>query len=219
MPLGAVERRQLEDVANSWYSELGDAKQRKYWPYRSLDERILIDMAAQGDAEAMLQLGLNKLWRATRVSGSKWPMNPEQVVADTPRREPIDAELFTSAEVDLHNAAVNGKIFALRQLVREYEFDPAPLMEFIAPGDPMPLDDAINAHIASYHLFENYVVDSPITSVDLPLSDEARMRAERFAKGKMSGVRFFRQKAGYATEKVVVPDAVLMLMANDTCQR
>lgn len=215
--LSVTQRNQLESAAHTWYGDLGDASKREYWPYQTLDDGVLSSMVAQGDSEAMLQLGLNKLWRATRVSGDRWLPYSSASRDEIPKKETLDLALFDEAESNLRSAVRYGKVFAMRELLRAYKDYPETVIRSLHPNDPFSQEEGINAYIASYYLLENHLVDQPVAVVEVELTDRARARAIRYAENNAEFFRLHAQDKGLPAEVITVPDVVAKLLDDNRC--
>lgn len=216
--LSMAERESYERELAVWYGGLGDSNARTYWPYQSVNNADLASMVEQGDAEAMLQLGLNRLWQATRVTGNRWPHDDEGLLLNTLERSEVDREAFMEAEMLLDQAIERGLFLAGRELFDAYDNYTETLELFISPNDPLPRDEAVRALIVGRKMYMNMLAGAVVFDTDAELSPAGRARAEYTANVSYRGWELSRSRIGLPAHTAPVPDALKIVEADDRCR-
>ncbi|MEM8817102.1 MAG: hypothetical protein AAGE85_14855 [Pseudomonadota bacterium] len=174
-------------------------------------------MVEQGDAEAMLQLGLNRLWQATRATGNKWPHDDEDALRNTPKRTEIDREAFMEAEVYFDQAIERGMFLAGKELFDAYTDYTETLELFIHPNDSMPKDEAVRALVVGRQMYMNMLAGTMVFDTDVNLSPPARAKAERAASNSYRFWELRRSSAGLPAHTPPIPEALRAIEADDNC--
>ncbi len=213
------QRSQYEREAAAWYDSLGYSDARTYWPYQTVDNDALASMVEQGDAEAMLQLGLNRLWQATRIAGDKWPYHDEEALNNTPKRAEVDRKAFMEAEAYFDQAIQNGLFLAGAELFEAYGDYTETLELFIHPNSTIPRDEELRALVVGRQMYMNMLAGTIVFDTDVQLSAPARALAERSASNSYRFWELDRTKAGLPAHTPPPPEAVKAIEAEQNCLR
>lgn len=220
-PMSELEREKLIEVSRDWYGRYGDASAKRYWPYQTVDNDTLEGMSKQGDTEAMFQLGMNMLWQAVRIEGSRWFPEGSKQHRDTPFRDDVDKEKFYEAWRYLLAAYDGGMIFANRELNRVFiEFDSLDADYGYAEGrEGFTAQEWKEINIASIEIMENYFFPGlPNERLSFELTDRQRTRADAFAANHhLSMVRRYETGSVPAPWLEPPPDAIRQLYDDAQC--
>ena len=219
--LDDARRLALQALVDSWRGDLGDVEKKTYWPYAGLDDDDLQRAALLGDPEASLQLGMNKLWQATRDGGTSFVWSPATESSYPAFLEQVDEELFTKAVLHLQGAVGQELIFASQVLVETFIRYPALHVRFFGePEEGLTAEEWGLMNIAAIQLLPSYFFPELPPERGLPdLPDRLHQKAEQLAGRYHYTHVFLRDGAGKSTRPAPPPEAIKELAADEQCRR
>lgn len=198
----------------AWLFDLGMFEDGVARRYRKLPQRRLTALADAGDAEALLQVGLNKIWNATRSAGGTRPLNWADIWSA--ERKTPDWVLFDEGVAMVERAAALGLDMSYLTLSQEMSF----LFRYFSKigGDPDLLLDLRARAYAYGELPETLYPELHDNFYESRVFDETRRRAEQSLRDILSRREQLRTENSLAPHDGQLPDAYFSSRSDNWCR-